>query len=340
MGTTWSQVKTDARNHDNQAGQRGALLSQTHDRARTVTLYGENSWQFQSDWQLITGLQFVSTQRKSHDLFNSNAWESNRTGRQSYHFLNPKLGLIWQATQQIQLLTNLSRSGEAPTFGDLQFASKAALESLQAQRATTFEIGGRGNAPNLQWNLAWYRANLRHEFQCLSSQWNICDQTTNIPRSRHQGVETGINWNMLAWLAPTTPSQTWLNLAYTWNDFHFRNDPNWGNGQLPGVPRHYLRGELRYQHPSGWYAGPNVEWVPKAYFVDNANQTQTAAYSLWGLRLGFEQPKYELYLEGRNLANRKYIASASITDRASAQSALFEPGSGRSWFAGLTLRFD
>ena len=30
--------------------------------------------------------------------------------------------------------------------------------------------------------------------------------------------------------------------------------------------------EVLYKHPSGFYAGPNVEWMPKSYYADNANQ--------------------------------------------------------------------
>ena len=39
------------------------------------------------------------------------------------------------------------------------------------------------------------------------------------------------------------PDKIWLNLAYTFNDFRFDNDPTFGNNQLPGAPRHYLRAE-------------------------------------------------------------------------------------------------
>ena len=66
----------------------------------------------------------------------------------------------------------------------------------------------------------------------------------------------------------------WLNVAYTFNDFRFDNDPNFRNNLLPGAPRHYLRAELLYKNPAGFYFGPNVEWVPQAYFVDNANTTK------------------------------------------------------------------
>ena len=88
---------------------------------------------------------------------------------------------------------------------------------------------------------------------------------------------------------------------------------------LPGAPRHFLRGELLYKHPSGIFFGPNVEWVPQAYFVDSENTIKTAAYAIWGLKLGYDNGgPFSAYIEGRNLSDEAYIASASIIDMAGA----------------------
>ena len=83
------------------------------------------------------------------------------------------------------------------------------------------------------------------------------------------------------------PDKLWLNLAYTFNDFRFDNDATFGNNLLPGAPRHYLRAELLYKHPTGFYFGPNLEWVPQAYYVDSANTLKTEAYALLGTEDGF-----------------------------------------------------
>ena len=101
-----------------------------------------------------------------------------------------------------------------------------------------------------------------------------------------------------------------------------------------------MRTELLYKHPSGVFFGPNVEWVPQAYYVDSANTLKTAAYGIWGLKLGFDNGgPFSAYVEGRNLSDVAYIASVSITDVAAANSALFEPGTGRAVFAGVKYRW-
>ena len=113
----------------------------------------------------------------------------------------------------------------------------------------------------------------------------------------------------------------------------------YGNNRLPGAPRHYMRAEVLYNHPSGFYAGPNVEWVPQAYFVDNANSVTTDAYALLNFKVGYDRGDgWSGYVEARNLFDTHYIASTSIAETANAASALFEPGNGRAIYGGLRYR--
>jgi iron complex outermembrane receptor protein len=131
----------------------------------------------------------------------------------------------------------------------------------------------------------------------------------------------------------------WFNASYTYNDFFFDGDPLYGDNRLPGVPPHYLRAEMLYRHPGGFYAGPNIEWMPDAFFADNANRLAVDAYSLWNFRIGYAQRSagWSGYVEGRNLLNRRYISSAVVAGTANASSALFNPGTGRALYAGVRL---
>ena len=81
---------------------------------------------------------------------------------------------------------------------------------------------------------------------------------TNPDRTIHQGIEAGAGAAMFknVFVPGDAPDKIWFNLAYTFNDFRFDNDPTFGNNKLPGAPRHYLRAELLYKHPNGFYVGP------------------------------------------------------------------------------------
>lgn len=80
--------------------------------------------------------------------------------------------------------------------------------------------------------------------------------------------------------------------------------------------------------------------MPEAYYVDNANTTRTASYALLGLKAGYNDPAgWSLFIDGRNLTDERYIASASVSASATPASAVFEPGFGRAVYAGVQVRW-
>jgi iron complex outermembrane recepter protein len=322
----------------NELGTKGALFSDAEQTSRNTTIYVENALFVLPQVALVAGTQFVSASRKLDDQFLANG---DQSGEKEFSFWSPKAGVVWDVTPTAQVFANISRGGEAPTFSEITITG-AATTSLKVQEATTFEIGTRGAADGLKWEIAAYRSNLENEFQCLSTgAAGTCTQT-NIAQSIHQGVEIGASARLLSgvFARGSRPDELWLNSAYTFSDFRFDNDAAFGDNQLPGAPRHYVRSELLYKHPSGVYFGPNVEWVPEAFFVDSKNTVKTESYALLGAKIGFDDGgRWSAYLEGRNLTDEAYISSASIATSANAASVLFEPGNGRAVYGGAKFKW-
>lgn len=227
-----------------------------------------------------------------------------------------------------------------PSFGE--GGGLIPFTDIKAQKATTYEIGTRGKRPNYTWDIALYYADVHDELQCLGDSSSFCT-VVNVDRTVHQGVEFGFGYSLFKSILMQGPDtdtdRLWLNTAYTLNDFFFDNDPVFGNNELPGVPRHYIRSELLYKHPAGFFVGPNIEWVPEAYFVDNANTLDTEAYAIWSAKVGFERGRFTGYVEARNLSDENYIATTDIVPLATAQSTLFWPGNGRAVYAGLQFKW-
>lgn len=328
--------ETRARQFLNVLGERGALFSDAEQTSDNTTFYAENSFFIAPTFALVGGLQYNDVEREQQRISGGAA-----SGAAEFDFWSPKGGFIWEPTKEWQVFGNVSRSGEAPTFSEVTL-NGAATTSLKVQRATTYEIGTRGIYAGFRWDLSLYRSNLDNEFQCLAAgALGTCTQI-NLDKSIHQGVEAGLAARVFSGLFEAGPKtdEVWLHGAYTFSDFRFDNDPTFGNNELPGAPRHYLRAELLYKHPSGVYAGPNVEWVPEAFFVDSANTVETTSYALLGAKLGFDTGgQWSAYIEGRNLTDENYIASASIATAANANSLLFEPGTGRAVYGGVQFRW-
>ncbi len=69
-------------------------------------------------------------------------------------------------------------------------------------------------------------------------------------------------------------------------------------------------------------------------------RSKTDEYALLGAKLGFDDGgPITAYIEGRNLTDEAYIASASIAHNAAATDRLFEPGNGRAVYGGVQIKW-
>ncbi|HWL29422.1 MAG TPA: TonB-dependent receptor, partial [Burkholderiaceae bacterium] len=315
---------------------KGALAASMYDTSKNLSAYVEDSFFILPNVALVAGMQFQHAVREREDRFLS---DGDQSGRRSYDNLSPKFGVLWDVDPAWQVFANVSRSAEVPTFDANTFATPASSD-LAAQTATTYEIGTRGRRPDFTWDVSLYHARIKNELQCLTTgPWSPC-AVVNAGRTIHQGIELGAGVAFLR-SAFANGDRVWFNAAYTYNDFHFDNDPAYGGNRLPGVPMHYIRAEVLYKHPSGFYAGPNIEWMPKSYYADNANTETIDSYVLLNLRIGYAnaKPGWSGYIEGRNLSNRRYIANVAVAGTATPTSAIFNPGNGRAVYAGLQYKW-
>ncbi len=338
VGANLHNGTTAARQYANGAGaSKGALLSDVDQDSENVAVYAENALYVLQDVALVTGTQFLHATREQEVV---KSLVGDQPGESEFNLWSPKVGVLWDVDRGWQVFANVSRSAEIPSFGENTVSGTPF--SAKEQRATTYEIGTRGVREDYTWDLTLYRAEIDDELQCITGAFSTCS-VTNADSTVHQGVEAGFGAAVVKslFVAGRTPDKLWLNTAYTYNDFFFDGDALYGDNDLPGAPRHFLRAELLYKHPSGVYFGPNVEWVPQAYFVDNANTLKTEGYALLGAKLGFDDGgAITAYIEGRNLTDEAYIASTSIAaDLGGADSNLFEPGNGRAVYAGVQYRW-
>lgn len=332
---------TESNRYLNISGRAGpALTASSLDRARTNDLYLQNTLRLSDRFAVIAGLQAGEAYRASRDrLLTDMDGRPDDSGSGRWQWVNPRIGLLWDTTPSTQLFANLSWSTEPPTLSDLTpLVVAGGFTRLKAQRATTLEVGTRGSIGDLRFEAALYRSWLRDEIQLISTGPST-SLALNTDRTIHQGIELGIDWTAARNALAEGDSLT-LRGAYTFSDFRFDGDAVYGNNQLPGAPRHLLRAELRYAHPAGGWIAPNLEWVPQAFYVDNANTTRTSAYALLGLRAGWNFDRgISVFVDARNLTDKRYIASASVAPLANASALLFEPGFGRSVYAGMQFSF-
>lgn len=317
----------------------------TYQGSDTVLHVG-NDLEVADDLWLTTGLAAIYTRRESAVTYPEGGGKTS-LGDWDYA---PRLGLRYQLTPNVQLFGNLSRSVEAPHPWSLIYSSNLRFPAgsgvatgaqrdpikLRNQTATTLELGGRGDSSLGEWSLAWYYAQVRHE---LLSVWPDANATMpyelNASPTVHQGVEASLQSEL--WSQPGVGRLS-LRQAYTFSDFHYRDDARFGDNRLPGLPMHYYQGELRYDWPLGFFAAVNTQLVSKVA-VDYANSYYADPYALFGATLGYNAPKndWQTWVDVRNLTDKRYAATVTPGyDDKGLDAARSTPGEGLGVYLGVS----
>lgn len=319
-------------------GQPGFLRFNERDDWNNVEAYVEDQLDLTDTLTLVAGAQVAYRQASFEHKVPAVAPGEPSQGDQDFFGFNPKVGLIWQATPSFQLYGNVSRSFEPPPLSDLRNVFQT--PRLVEQTGTTVEIGTRGQWDGVKWDLAFYHAWMEDELLVVPIPPTFTNfSTTNASNTHHTGIELGLE-SALPLRLFNTDDQLRLRGSYTWSRFQFRDDPNLGDNRLPGIPEHNARFEALYQHPSGFYAGPNVTAV-SSNWVDFTNTLDAKPYALLGARVGWDDGKHwKVFVDGRNLTNEHYAASVFVMGDAKGQDrAQFNPGATRMVFGGFEYRY-
>lgn len=298
-----------------------------------TVLHMGNDLELIPDLWLTTGLAMIYTRRESDVSYPASG------GKVSQHDWDyaPRIGLRYDWQPNLQLYGNLSRSVEPPHPWSLIWSSTVATQpiKMQNQTATTLELGARGDSAVGRWDLAWYYAQVRHELLAVELVQGLPAKEFNASPTVHEGVEAGLDSTL--W-EQSGSGKLSLRQAYSFSDFHYRDDQRFGDNRLPGLPVHYYQAELRYDWPSGFHVGVNTQMASKVQ-VDYANSNHADAYAQFGARLGWDSPQqdWQTWLDLRNLTNKRYSASVTpgYDDQGSDQPRA-TPGEGFGVYAGVS----
>ncbi|WP_296233340.1 TonB-dependent receptor family protein [Pseudomonas sp. UBA4617] len=307
----------------------------TYQGSDTV-LHAGNDLELVPDLWLTTGLALVYTRRESAVTYPA---EGGKVSLHDWDYA-PRLGLRYDIRPNLQVYGNLSRSVEPPHPWALIWSAPTAYQpiEMQNQTATTLELGARGDSAIGHWDLAWYYAQVRHELLAVEILQGAPAKEFNASATVHQGVEAGLDSTLWEHAGAGRLS---LRQAYTFSDFHYRDDDQFGDNRLPGIPMHYYQAELRHDWPSGFYAGINTQMASKVQ-VDYANSYHADAYALLGARLGWNSPKqdWQTWLDLRNLTNKRHAATVTPGyNDAGKDVARSTPGEGFAVYAGVSYSF-
>jgi iron complex outermembrane receptor protein len=337
VGAIYAYSSNDAKTFANNSGARGALRTQSDQDSDTLTVYGQADLGLTDTVTLIAGGQYARATRDVTAILNA------VTGRGEYDQFNPRVGLLVDASEDIQFFGNISRSFEAPSLADLTSGGAFPFAPLDPQRATVFEVGTRGQAGIVSWDIALYRAELENEFLDLAvpGARGLITVTTNGDRTIHQGLEFGLDLRPFKAALEKNGQALRLSAAYTFNDFTFDDDAVYGNNQLAGVPRHVLIAEARFDQVDKFYLSTTLRWIPDGPWADYSNTERAPGYETVQITAGVTLTEgIELFGSVENLFDTVFISNVTTNaNQRLTNEAIYTPGQGRAVFGGLRARF-
>lgn len=327
-------------------GQRGLQWADHDLRAKRDRLSAGLDYRFNPHTALNLNLGWAQHQREARDRFATQpqrpavdfnerytAWDGLLMLRQTIH---PNLEWFVAASRVNEpptfdvLLINLAGVGGGPALINGPNPRRPIFVPLKMQRADTIEAGVRAGNERVNLDLTIYQGRLSNEIASTSDPVSqTVSSVGNIDRSSRRGIEAFGQWHIQDWLA--------LSASWTHTDARQRRGAPFPDRQLPIVPRHVLAFGLDVRFSEGWFTSLRAEHLPNGAWVDYANTLRAPGYTSYSLRGGREWGALTLFVDGRNLTDRRHVSTviAAQNNLNGADSASFAPAEGRAIFFGV-----
>jgi iron complex outermembrane receptor protein len=338
LGFEADDQKERRRGFVNNNGATGALRRDEDDGARNVDVFAQADWTFDPQWQLIAGVRASRVRLSVEDHFITAA-SPDDSGSVRFNNTSPIVGLVWHASETMNVYANLGRGFETPTLAESAYRAGDATGpnlSLRPSKSTQAEIGMKMKSGRHALELAVF--DTRSNDEIVPSQViNGRSVFQNVDKVERRGAEA--SWHA-SW------GQFGTRLGYTWLDAQFRQGFSNAQGariaagnRLPGAPEHSLFTEVEYKPTDALTTALEMRVESKAY-VDDINSDAAPGYAVLNLRSAYEfrvgSARMNLFGRIDNLLDKNYAGSVIVND---GNGRFFEPAAGRRFFVGLRTMF-
>ncbi|MES2612767.1 MAG: TonB-dependent receptor [Pseudomonadota bacterium] len=323
----------------NQNGEPGALRRNERDRAGNTDLFAQVDAWITPTWRAIAGLRASRVSARVQDQFITPT-NPDDSGTRTWRQTSPVLGVVWSASDQLNLYANLGRGFETPTLAEMAYSQDNTGPNfgLAASRSRQMEIGAKWQGTVHRLEAAWFDARSRSEIVPAATV-NGRTVFQNADNVRRRGLE-------LAWSAQ---AGSWKpRAAYTHLDAFFGDAYTGAGGtrvaagnRLPGTARHVAQLALDYAPTAAWQLGATLD-VSGKVFANDVNSEAAPGFGVVGLRAGYtfgtaaSSPRWQAWARLDNLLDRRYAGSLIVND---GNGRFFEPAAGRRIMVGLRARF-
>jgi iron complex outermembrane recepter protein len=319
----------------NNNGSSGDLRRDELDRAANLDLFGQLDWAFAENWKASAGVRSTRVRLAVDDRYVTAA-SPNDSGSVEYRNTSPVLGLVWHASDALNVYGNLGGGFETPTLTEIAYRAGATGPNLalRPSRSVQGELGIKWRGERQTIDAAVFTARSSDE---------IVPLTTESGRSIYQNVDSVTRRGIEAsW--KREGDRFGLQLGYTLLDASFgsafvggQNAAVASGSRLPGAPRHSLFTQFEIRPVQGATLALEMRTESRTP-VDDVNSDFAPGYAVFHVRGGQELrlAGTKMYLYGRidNLFDRNYAGSVIVND---GNRRFFEPAAGRRLFIGVRV---
>jgi len=351
LGANFERLGEDRRGYENFTllpapvlGTLGKLRRDERNVVQARDLYAQAESKLGGLWQLHAGVRASQVEFRGDDRFISNGDDS---GRARYDAINPTVGIVARPSAASSVYASYGRGFETPTLNELAYrpdGSAGFNTALEPARSNNFEVGAKA---------AWSRA-LHGTVAVFTSRTendivvrtNAGGRSTfaNAAATRRRGVEASVGWE------PAPALSIYASMAAIRAEF---SEPFFtcvaapcttptvrvpdGN-RLPGVPSYTAYLETKYRSP---VADVTLEWRAQSKLsVDDRNTDAAPGYAVFNLAIArtfaVGPTALRAFVRLDNVLDTRVIGSVIVNE---SNSRFFEPAPGRTWLAGLDVKF-
>ncbi len=347
-GIDFQEQRDDRINYSNVSGQPDTVQLSQLEHVTEVGPFVQSAVQVAPRVTVTGGLRYDWLNFKADDRYVT-ATNPDDSGRRLMSALSGSVGVAVTPSDAVTVYGNVGTSFETPTTTELTNRPGSAggfNPSLQPQKATTYELGVRGDwRGRLNYSLAVFQANVRDQLIPFPDTLQRV-YYQNAGRSIHRGVELGANLALGAGLN--------LLAAYTFADYRYDRFQfitvntaippdttvhDLRDRAIPGIPKQWLH--VVVQARPAWAGGAWAELEEthsSSYLVDDTLSTRTSPWWTTNVRLGWdgtvESVRLRPFVGFNNLFNRSYVGSVVIN---AARGRYYEPAPGRNMYLGFSL---
>ena len=330
-------------------GVQGALRRDESNVVQSTDQYAQAEWAPAPRWRLSAGLRHSRVKFESRDQYVV-AGNPDDSGAVSYSATSPVLGVVFRATDSMNLYGSLGKGFETPTLNELAYRPSGATGlnlNLRSATSRQWELGVKSQfGEDWALNAAYFRARTSNEIAVLANTGgrSVFQNAGTTKRDGVEAVLTG-RWQG-GWSAYASAS--YLDAVYrdsfltcTAAPCATPTDRIAAGNRIPGIPRTSLFAELAWAHRP-WGLETAVEWrrVGKIY-VDDSNSDAAPSSSVLNLRVSLAQKtgnwSLREFLRVDNVGNRNDVGSVIVNE---GNSRFFEPAPGRTWLVGVNAGYQ